>query len=321
MCVLSRKYQGRHRALPVSPLQSARVALPALAAASLTVAAAGTAAATDVGQQTRTNASAGFQDTTQWSQSSAGVSRSSQRASVTKAKANVAAKAKTRSASVTQAQASRDNATRRAALGALAANDTSATTYTKPKPKPKPVAQPATDTQNAPTRGSQAQTGSSTSQGTQQSQAPTRSGIPTRSATSTQTAAPQSSSTGWVSPISGGTRTSGFGYRWGRMHSGIDYAAPVGTPLRSMNNGTVTAVGWYGGQGQRVVVRFDNGTEAHYAHMSSFSVSPGSRVSAGQVIGLSGNTGNSTGPHLHLEIHVGGVAINPAGWLAARGLG
>lgn len=323
MCVLSRKYQGRHRALPVSPLQSARVALPALAAASLTVAAAGTAAATDVGQQTRASASAGFQDTTQWNQSSTGTSRSTQRASVTKAKANAAAKAKTRVATANKARVARDGQTRRAALGALAANDTSAETYTKPKPKPKPEAAPQTqqaqpERTTAPTaRGSKvASSTTSRDSGVRQSTT-SRGSTPTRTSAP---AAPQSSGSGWVRPLAGGSYTSGYGYRWGRMHSGVDFATPIGTPLRAMNSGTVTEVGTYGGQGNRVVVRFDNGTEAHYAHMSSFAVSPGQRVSAGQTIGASGNSGNSTGPHLHLEIHVGGSPINPSGWLSARGL-
>ena len=125
----------------------------------------------------------------------------------------------------------------------------------------------------------------------------------------------------WVSPIAGASFTSGYGMRWGRMHWGNDFGCPIGTPLRAMSRGTVTFVGSNGNMGKLVRVKYWDGTESWYAHMSRFSASVGETVMPGDVVGLSGNTGRSTGPHLHLEIHPnGGGPVNPAPWLAAKGL-
>lgn len=133
---------------------------------------------------------------------------------------------------------------------------------------------------------------------------------------------------GWVCPIAGcaGRFTSGFGARvspggiGSTYHQGDDFAAAMGTGLRAMHHGTVTAAGWAGGLGLRVEVDFGGGVSAVYGHLSSLYVSTGQTVSAGQVIAASGNTGNSTGPHLHLEIHIGGTPIDPAPWLRAHGI-
>lgn len=129
-------------------------------------------------------------------------------------------------------------------------------------------------------------------------------------------------SSGWTCAIAscGGNFTSPFGARWGREHLGDDFSVPVGTPLRSLNSATVVAAGVYGGMGNRVELDFGNGITGVYAHMSSISVSVGQTLSAGDSIGLSGNTGNSTGPHLHLEIHINGTPIDPAPWLRAHGI-
>ncbi len=125
----------------------------------------------------------------------------------------------------------------------------------------------------------------------------------------------------WVSPIAGASFTSGYGMRWGRMHWGNDFGCPVGTPLRAMSKGTVTFVGNNGNMGRLVKVRYWEGTESFYAHMDSYAVSVGDSVMPGDIVGRSGNTGRSTGPHLHLEIHPdGGGPVNPAPWLAAKGL-
>jgi len=125
----------------------------------------------------------------------------------------------------------------------------------------------------------------------------------------------------WVLPIEGASFTSGYGMRWGRMHWGNDFGTPVGTPLRAMSRGTVTFAGHLGNFGNIVKIRYWDGTESYYAHMSGFSVSVGDSVMPGDVVGRSGNTGRSTGPHLHLEIHPGGGdAVDPAPWLAAKGL-
>jgi murein DD-endopeptidase MepM/ murein hydrolase activator NlpD len=125
----------------------------------------------------------------------------------------------------------------------------------------------------------------------------------------------------WVMPIKGAVFTSGFGWRWGRMHEGDDFGTPVGTPLAAMSTGTVIFAGWEGGYGNKVEIEYWDGTISVYGHMSQISASVGDKVAPGDIVGLSGNTGHSTGPHLHLEIHPdGGAAIDPAPWLHAHGL-
>jgi len=125
----------------------------------------------------------------------------------------------------------------------------------------------------------------------------------------------------WVLPIKGAVFTSGYGWRWGRMHQGNDFATPVGTPLSAMSTGTVIFAGFQGGYGNKVEIEYWDGTVSVYGHLSSISASVGQRVAPGEVIGLSGNTGHSTGPHLHLEIHPqGGPAIDPEPWLQNKGL-
>ena len=125
----------------------------------------------------------------------------------------------------------------------------------------------------------------------------------------------------WVMPIAGATFTSGYGMRWGRMHWGNDFGTSVGTPLRAMSKGTVTFVGYHGNMGKLVRIKYWDGTESYYAHMDSYSTHVGESVMPGDIVGRTGNTGRSTGPHLHLEIHPdGGGAVNPAPWLAEKGL-
>jgi murein DD-endopeptidase MepM/ murein hydrolase activator NlpD len=125
----------------------------------------------------------------------------------------------------------------------------------------------------------------------------------------------------WVMPIRGAVFTSGFGWRWGRMHEGDDFGTPVGTPLAAMSTGTVVFAGWEGGYGNKVEIQYWDGTMSVYGHMSQISPGVGDRVAPGDIVGLSGNTGHSTGPHLHLEIHPdGGGAIDPAPWLHNHGL-
>jgi murein DD-endopeptidase MepM/ murein hydrolase activator NlpD len=125
----------------------------------------------------------------------------------------------------------------------------------------------------------------------------------------------------WVMPIGGATFTSGYGMRWGRMHQGDDFATPVGTPLAAMSTGTVTFAGEESGYGNKVEIEYWDGTVSYYAHMNSIIVTVGQQVAPGDVVGSSGNTGHSTGPHLHLEIHPhGGGAVDPAPWLRDHGL-
>lgn len=139
---------------------------------------------------------------------------------------------------------------------------------------------------------------------------------PTRKATAKPKAA-------WVNPMPGAAVTSCYGPRWGTLHAGIDLALPAGTPVRAVAAGTVTKAGDVGdGYGISVVVDHGNGYLTHYAHLNSTTVSVGGKVGAGTTIGREGSTGDSTGPHLHFEVHQGGMwnQIDPAPFMRARGV-
>lgn len=138
----------------------------------------------------------------------------------------------------------------------------------------------------------------------------------------TTPAIPAAGPKAWVKPINTSyARTSGFGPRWGAFHKGVDLAVSVGTPVRALSSGVVTFVGWQGTYGLKVEVTFWDGTVGYYAHNSKALVKVGQKVTPGQPVALSGNTGNSTGPHLHLEIHPnGGAPVSPLPWLAAKGV-
>ena len=125
----------------------------------------------------------------------------------------------------------------------------------------------------------------------------------------------------WVNPISAGYHLSSpFGWRWGRLHAGQDMACPVGTAVHAISSGVVIFAGWQGGYGYKVEIRHWDGTVSYYGHNSKLKVTEGQSVATGQLIALSGNTGHSTGPHLHLEIHPnGGGPVPPAPWMKARG--
>ncbi|HZG46316.1 MAG TPA: M23 family metallopeptidase [Allosphingosinicella sp.] len=124
-------------------------------------------------------------------------------------------------------------------------------------------------------------------------------------------------STGFRMPVQG-RMTSGFGHRthpifgYARMHAGIDFGAPYGSPIVASANGQVTSAGWDGGYGNAVRISHGGGLTTLYGHMSRLAVSPGQPVAAGQVIGYVGSTGVSTGPHLHYELHRNGQRIDPA---------
>lgn len=111
--------------------------------------------------------------------------------------------------------------------------------------------------------------------------------------------------------------TSGFGTRWGRLHAGLDFAAPVGTPIYATADGVVTEAGWSSGYGRLIKIRHDFGLETRYGHLNAIRVDVGQRVSRGERIGDMGNSGRSTGPHLHYEIRVGGEPINPMIYIRA----
>jgi murein DD-endopeptidase MepM/ murein hydrolase activator NlpD len=122
-----------------------------------------------------------------------------------------------------------------------------------------------------------------------------------------------SSSSGFIWPVSG-VVTSGFGWRWGRMHEGIDISAPAGTTIRAVAAGTVIFAGWMGGYGNLTIVDHGNGLATAYAHQSAIYVGGGS-VSQGTAIGAVGCTGSCTGNHLHFEVRVNGTAVDPMGYL------
>lgn len=102
-----------------------------------------------------------------------------------------------------------------------------------------------------------------------------------------------------------------FGSRWGRMHEGLDFSCPTGTPIYAADGGTVTKAATFGGYGNCVIIKHDNGQETLYGHCSKLNVTAGEKVYKGQVIAAVGNTGRSTGAHLHFEIHIGGSAVDP----------
>jgi murein DD-endopeptidase MepM/ murein hydrolase activator NlpD len=122
------------------------------------------------------------------------------------------------------------------------------------------------------------------------------------------------SSAGLVWPVPGGV-TSPFGWRWGRMHQGIDIGVGYGTPIRAAASGNVIYCGWEGGYGNLVVIDHGGGLATSYAHQSSIGVSCGQSVSQGQVVGYIGCTGHCFGPHLHFEVRIGGNPVDPLGYL------
>ena len=124
----------------------------------------------------------------------------------------------------------------------------------------------------------------------------------------------QPSAAGFIWPVHG-VLTSGYGWRWGRMHEGIDLAVGMGTPVVAVAAGTVIVAGWFGGYGNLVVVDHGNGVSTAYGHNSSVTVGVGQFVAQGQLIAYSGNTGHSTGPHVHFEVRINGTAVDPLGYL------
>ena len=119
-----------------------------------------------------------------------------------------------------------------------------------------------------------------------------------------------------------GVWTSGFGYRWGVLHAGIDIANAIGTPIYAVADGVVIDAGPTAGYGAWVKLRHADGTVTLYGHVNTWLVNKGDRVMAGDQIATIGNRGNSTGPHCHFEVLLNGTnRIDPVPWLAQRGLG
>ncbi|MEU3601065.1 peptidoglycan DD-metalloendopeptidase family protein [Streptomyces sp. NPDC006798] len=130
----------------------------------------------------------------------------------------------------------------------------------------------------------------------------------------------------WVAPVDRYRLSAGFGSggaRWANRHTGQDFAVDTGTPVRSVGAGRVLTVSCGGAFGIQIVVQHPGGYYTQYAHLSSAGVVGGEPVRAGQVIGLAGSTGNSTGPHLHFEVRITpylGSGVDPAAWLRSRGV-
>ncbi|MER8004474.1 MULTISPECIES: peptidoglycan DD-metalloendopeptidase family protein [unclassified Streptomyces] len=180
----------------------------------------------------------------------------------------------------------------------------------------------ATNTPKSSTaKSSSAQGPSSTKERSSSSgKATTRSA--TRSATATTTA-----TTGFQLPVSGAAVGTGYhvaGSMWSSgYHTGVDFVVPTGTSLKAVGAGTVVSAGWGGAYGNQVVIRLADGYYAQYAHLSQLSVSAGQSVSPGQQVGLSGATGNVTGPHLHFEIRTTpnyGSDVDPVAYLRSKGV-
>ncbi|WP_327127813.1 M23 family metallopeptidase [Streptomyces sp. NBC_01727] len=136
----------------------------------------------------------------------------------------------------------------------------------------------------------------------------------------------QSSSSGYVAPVPGkhttNYRASGANWSSG-SHTGIDFPVATGTSVKAITSGTVVTAGWGGAYGNEVVVKHADGHYSQYGHLSALSVSVGQTLSTGQQIGLSGATGNVTGPHLHFEVRTGpayGSDIDPVAFLASHGI-
>lgn len=186
-------------------------------------------------------------------------------------------------------------------------DSTSSAVEALPEPEPEPEPAPAPAPAPEPTTTGGVSTGTSTD-------------------SSTETAVGGTSSTAEyaaVFPMPGGVMNEGFGTRGGGHH-GLDIVmasgSTCGADLVAVESGTVTSAAVTGGYGNAVTIKLDSGVEVLYGHLTSYAVSTGQHVSAGQTIGYAGTTGNSTGCHLHFEVHESGSAINPQPWLAARGL-
>lgn len=127
---------------------------------------------------------------------------------------------------------------------------------------------------------------------------------------------PTTVATGAFSSPTRGRLTSRFGPRWGTMHNGIDVAGPTGTPIKSADAGRVEFAGYRGSYGNLVIINHENGYQTYYAHLNAINVSRGERVFKGAKVGSMGNTGRSTGPHLHFEVRKNGQPTNPLNFVS-----
>ncbi|QNE73652.1 peptidoglycan DD-metalloendopeptidase family protein [Streptomyces finlayi] len=141
------------------------------------------------------------------------------------------------------------------------------------------------------------------------------------------TGASEGNSSGWAAPVANATVTTPYrasGSMWSSgYHTGADFQAASGTSVRAIGPGTVVSAGWSGSYGNEVVIKHEDGMYSQYAHQTSLSVSAGDTVTGGQQIGLSGSTGNSSGPHLHFEVRTGpsyGSDVDPVSYLRQHGV-
>ncbi|BEL09895.1 hypothetical protein Q0Z83_080860 [Actinoplanes sichuanensis] len=126
----------------------------------------------------------------------------------------------------------------------------------------------------------------------------------------------------WTHPNPSAQVTSCFGQRWGRLHAGVDLAAPHGTAIVAAGAGVVVAAGPNGGYGNAILIDHGDGWLTHYGHLSTISVQIGQRVKPGEHLGDEGSTGHSTGPHLHFEVHREHFPnpVEPTGWMRGHGV-
>ena len=126
----------------------------------------------------------------------------------------------------------------------------------------------------------------------------------------------------WVHPLASAGVTSCFGQRWGRLHAGVDLAAPHGSPVVAAGAGVVVAAGPNGGYGNAILIDHGDGYLTHYGHLARIGVEAGQAVRAGELIGDEGSTGHSTGPHLHFEVHQGHFPnpMEPTAWMRDHGV-
>lgn len=121
----------------------------------------------------------------------------------------------------------------------------------------------------------------------------------------------------FIKPVIGGV-TSPFGMRNGVLHAGTDFGAPMGSAIHASMDGTVTRAEWFDGYGLATDIDHGGGYMTRYGHQSSIKVKKGDKVRQGDVIGLVGSTGDSTGPHLHFEIRINGKPVNPMNYLSGK---
>ncbi|MFC8537601.1 peptidoglycan DD-metalloendopeptidase family protein [Streptomyces sp. NPDC057249] len=150
--------------------------------------------------------------------------------------------------------------------------------------------------------------------------------VETKTEATTEAPAAQDNASGYVHPVPGNHTTAyrASGANWSSgSHTGIDFPVATGTSVKAITSGTVVTAGWGGAYGNQVVIKHADGHYSQYGHMSSLSVSAGQTVTAGQQVGLSGSTGNATGPHLHFEVRTGpeyGSDVDPIAYLASHGI-